>query len=279
MDADRDAPPVPDIVLERYRLGELPRHEMEQLERRIARDGALRARIDALDTSDADLRRRLVQEGLGDAIARRVGNRAASHVAPTTRALPHIPKPAAWVASGAVAILVTALIVAVARTPDRAAVSSRESGANAGEDRIKGMGPALAVYRRTADGSETLADGAIAHAGDVIRVGYRPAGKGFGVILSIDGRGAVTMHLPPHGERAAALKSESTVLLDDAYELDDAPRWERFYFVTSDEAFDVAPIVTAVRRAAASPSRTPVPLALASNLEQTTFSLQKEATP
>ena len=41
------------------------------------------------------------------------------------------------------------------------------------------------------------------------------------------------------------------MLLDQAYELDDAPRWERFYFVTGDTPFAVAPIVDAARRAAA----------------------------
>src|SRR4030095_13113454 len=46
-------------------------------------------------------------------------------------------------------------------------------------DRIKGTAasgrPALAVYRRTNDGSEQLADRTVAHAGDLIRAGYRSA--------------------------------------------------------------------------------------------------------
>jgi hypothetical protein len=154
----------------------------------------------------------------------------------------------------------------------------RDRSSASGGDRIKGLLPALAVYRRTPEGSETLADGAVARAGDVIRVGYRPAGKRFGVIVSSDGRGAVTVHLPRQGDTAAPLKSEAMVLLDEAYELDDAPRWEQFYFVTAEDTFDVAPIVAAARRAAAGPG-TPATLALSPNLEQATFSLRKEATP
>jgi hypothetical protein len=146
-------------------------------------------------------------------------------------------------------------------------------------DRTKGaLTPSLAIYRRTPEGSETMADGAVAHPGDLLRVGYRAAGKHYGVILSIDGRGSVTVHLPPQANRAAALKGDGMVLLDQAYELDDAPQWERFYFVTGDTPFAVAPIVEAVRAAAAD-RRPPSVLTLPNGLDQVAFSLQKEARP
>src|SRR5262249_17390764 len=137
------------------------------------------------------------------------------------------------------------------------------------EDRIKGQKPALALYRRTAAGSEALANGSLAHQGDVVRVGYRAAGHAYGVIFSIDGRGTVTMHLPPSGDRAPPLEPKTRVLLDAAYELDDAPLWERFYFVAGDTPFVVAPVVDAIRRSG------PLPR----GLEQSTFSLQKEVRP
>jgi hypothetical protein len=142
-------------------------------------------------------------------------------------------------------------------------------------DRIKGLLPGLAVFRKTDSGSETLADGAIAHSGDVIRLGYRAAGKPYGVILSIDGRGAVTRHLPPNGDQAASLHGEPTVLLDQAYELDDAPRWERFYFVTGETSFAVQPVMDAARRAASNP-RPQSALELPRGLEQSIFLLHKE---
>ena len=146
-------------------------------------------------------------------------------------------------------------------------------------DRIKGLLPGLAVYRKTAEGSETLADGAVAHTGDLIRIGYHAAGRPYGVILSIDGRGGVTLHLPPDGDRAATLDREATVLLDQAYELDDAPRWERFYFVTGDAPFATALVLDAARRAASPHGQPPRELALPRGLEQSTFSLQKEERP
>ena len=49
----------------------------------------------------------------------------------------------------------------------------------------------------------------------------------YGAIISVDGRGAFTQHLPLKGEFAVPLVARDT--LDFAYELDDAPHWERFY--------------------------------------------------
>ena len=164
-------------------------------------------------------------------------------------------------------------VIARAPSPPSAATSVTDG------DRIKGPAAALSLYRRTAGGSETLADGAIARPGDLVCVGYRSAGPGFGVILSIDDRGIVTMHLPAAGDRAAPLNRGATVLLDAAYELDDAPGWERFYFITGETAFIIAPVADAARRAAGDHRSAPAALALPHGLEQSTFSLQKEARP
>src|SRR5262245_17617717 len=120
MDADRDASPVPDIVLERYRLGELPRHEIERLESRMARDATLRARVSALDASDADIHVHHGGDRLLDAIRRRLADRdAAAERRLVGRTMPPGSVWTAWVAPGAVAVVLTALIAAVALTPDR----------------------------------------------------------------------------------------------------------------------------------------------------------------
>jgi hypothetical protein len=172
----------------------------------------------------------------------------------------------AFVLAGALAAAIVALIVAIPRlavAPD--------------DTRIKGGGgatghPALVVYRRTPAGSERLEDGDVARAGDLLRLGYSAAGRGYGVILSIDGTGAVTMHLPPSGSMASALAPGGINLLDSAYELDEAPRIERFYFVTAARAFPVEPVLAIARHAGGAPAA----LALPAGLEQVTFAVQKE---
>jgi hypothetical protein len=157
-------------------------------------------------------------------------------------------------------------------------VPGPEPPAAQGTDRVKGLRPSLAVFRKTDDHSETLADGDRARAGDLIRLGYRAAGRRFGAILSLDGRGHVTLHLPTQGRRAAALQGAEVVLLDHAFELDDAPGWERFFFVTSETPFDLAAVVDGARHTPVG-AVPPAALTLPAPLEQTAFSLEKEARP
>ena len=245
---------IPDIVLERYRLNELPPDEYNQVSDRLRRDEALRLRLESLDRSDMEIRRDYQPELFIQRMQERLAAKPVRGLVPSW-AIP--------------ALLVAATLILVVVLP--------RMGPSEGEgDRIKGLLPGLAVYRKTNTGSETLADGAIAHNGDVIRLGYRAAGKPYGVILSIDGRGAVTLHLPRTGEHAASLRGgEPSVLLDQAYELDDAPGWERFYFVTGQTSFAVQPVIDAARRAVSNPGPPPA-LELPRGLEQSIFLLQKE---
>ena len=265
MNRDDDGGPIAGIVLERYRLNELPSAQAERLERRLREDAPLRARLQALEASDAEL----LSDVRFRQLAAHVRARAAAHPEPArARALKAL-RP--WPVTLA---LVTAVIVLVMVIPRTAGPPTAET------DRIKGLEPALSIFRRSGSCSETLADGAVARAGDLIRIGYGAAGRPYGVIVSIDGRGNVTRHLPTSGELAAALRTDPTVLLDHAYELDDAPRWERFYLITGESPFPVAPVLDAAR-AAASLARGGVPpmLVVSHDLEQTAFSLQKKDRP
>jgi len=75
-------------------------------------------------------------------------------------------------------------------------------------DRVKGLESDAPALPQDARGSEPLKDGAAARAGDLIRIGYRAAGERWGVIVSVDGRGVVTQHLPRDGAQAARLSTE-----------------------------------------------------------------------
>jgi len=265
-DADR----VPDIVLERYHLGEMSAAEKADLERRLREDDSLRDRLSALGRSDAEIRLRYPDGWLADRVRER-------QRAGTAQAR---PRPFSWRVPAAVAAALVVLGVLVPRL-GRAPQHPPAVADDADNDRVKGLQPALAMYRKTAEGSETLADGALAHEGDVVRVGYRSAGRAYGVIVSIDGRGAVTLHLPAEGVASAAqLQAGETVLLDRAYELDAAPQWECFFFVTSMAPFDVATVVASARSAAAAAHGTrPPALGLPPALATATFTLRKEETP
>jgi hypothetical protein len=247
--------------------------EIEELRLRLTLDEGLRARLQALDDSDREIRRRYPPGYLSERIQQRLGVNAA-HPSPTVRR-----RNFSWrlpVSAAAAAVLVIAIGWQIFGPPDlgpgRRPSDTAESG-----DRIKG--DSLVLFRKTAEGSEGLSDGAAARAGDQIRIGYRAAGRSYGMILSIDGRGVVTRHFPRQGRQAALLTARGLVLLDHAYELDDAPRWERFYLVSSRQVFDVAPVLEAARTVAASAGTKPPPtLALSAPLNQSSLVLIKEAT-
>jgi hypothetical protein len=116
------------------------------------------------------------------------------------------------------------------------------------EVRLKGLQPALALFRKTADGSEPLRPGTKARPGDVLRIGYRAAGASYGAIYSVDGNGNVTRHWPTEGGRAARLEPGEH-LLPGAFELDAAPDYERFYFLVSDMAFGLSADLKSLRDA------------------------------
>lgn len=267
-----DEPRLPDIVLERFRLNELPADQARLLEVRIANDEDLRRRLDALRRSDDEIRVSYPRERFAEAIRTRVdgGDRVRSR----RRVAMYCIVPLTVAAT-------VALLFVIPRTASPPLPGTDHARTDpAGGDRIKGLAPTLRVYRKTSARSEILSDGAFARKGDIVRVGYEAAGRPYGFILSIDGRGSVTRHLPATGDFAARLEPSSTVLLDQAYELDDAPRWERFYFITGTSRFAVGPVLEAAAQAAVNQRDRPLTdLALPYGLEQSIFSLHKEDTP
>jgi hypothetical protein len=313
---------VPDLVLERLRLGELPEADARALRARLESDPELRARLEALERSDAELGRKLAAAGLAErarelAAQRRRAPRAQPSgrhawpvpaglaaaatlalafslrglvLAPSVDTAPTSPAPgdraaaqapAAPAGPPAAAVHSSAPAVAARPSPGSAPATAKRPGDTSG-DRIKGLRPSLTLFRKTPSGSEVLADGDGARPGDVVRVGYNASGRRYGVIVSLDGRGSVTRHLPAQGRSSAALEPGDVVLLAQAYELDDAPAWERFFFVTADEPFDVAAVEDAARRAAASRAESasaPLSLGLPKPLEEWSFLLTKERRP
>ena len=262
MDTHDDAR-IPDITLERYRLNELPPEATARLVRHLQRNPGLLQRLDALRASDAEIQ----ASGQLELLAARLRSRLAEQdtIAPRDRGRPL----SLWLVPAVAAIVVVLLLA-----------PPRSSTVPADGERIKGLEPSLSLFRRVDGKSETLADGAVARTGDLIRVGYHAAGHAYGVIVSIDGRRHVTLHLPRAGDRALPLGRDATVLLDHSYELDDAPRWERFYFVTGKEPFLVSAVVAPAERAAlVSRDDKPATLALPAGLTQSVFSLQKESQP
>jgi len=113
-------------------------------------------------------------------------------------------------------------------------------------ERIKGDSR-LFIHLKTDDGSRELADGDQVQAGDRLQLSYMAADALYGVILSVDGKGSVTVHFPKNPNGSAKLSSNGVQSLDFSYELDEAPLFERFYFVTGENEIDIHSIIQTVK--------------------------------
>lgn len=163
---------------------------------------------------------------------------------------------------------------------------SRSSGSHVAIDepevtRAKGHARLLA-YRNAGDHAEPLAEDALVQAGDVLQLRYHGGGQRHGVIASIDGAGAVTLHYPAD-ERASTSLATRPTSLPNSYTLDDAPRFERFLFLTSDQPLDVRDTLGALRALARRVDSVTAPADLPAHIQQWSFRVRKpdprKATP
>jgi hypothetical protein len=273
--------PPADQILERYLLDELPARERRRVEKILGHDAGAAARLEALKASNAEILAAYPPAEMAARIrARAWGERAATAATEqkARRARPfRLPSFAMPVAAAALILMVI--------LPFRTALTSRE------ETRVKGLEARLEIFRRRGAGSEPLAAGTRVAEGDLLQIAYVAGEAGYGVIFSIDGRGTVTFHYPrlpgtstsaPAAEAVEAppLEPGGKTALPTSYQLDDAPGFERFFFVTSAEPFELASIWQAASRLAAdTEAARREPLELARGLEQDFLLLSKNEAP
>lgn len=252
---------VGDWELERFRLGELDPHDAVRVSEALERDETLRARLAALDASDAEILGGFPARAMAAAIRARAAD-APAGVAPARR------KVALAVAAS---VVIAGAWVLLPRGPQPGAVEPAPD-----VTRIKGQRPHLVLYRKAPAGPEPLRNGGVVRPGDTVQVEYVAAGFSYGVVVSRDGRGAVTVHLSA-GDQAAALAGGRAALAA-AFELDDAPAFEEFYFVASHRPFAVEVVIDALLRATASPSKSEATdLGVPPELAVSTFLLRKDS--
>ena len=271
---EKERPQVPERILERYLLNELSARERRRVEKilRLYPDAA--ARLKALERSNEEILAAYPPGEMAAKIrARLAASSTTAETAPPTRGfrLPSFALP-----------LAAAAMILIAILPLRTTLSSRD------ETRAKGLEARLEIYRQEQDGSRRLAPGGAAAAGDLLQIAYVSGGAGYGLIFSLDGRGAVTFHYPrPAGESQAGaatavppLQPGGETALPYAYRLDDAPAFERFFLVSSAAPFALEPVLKAAERLAADPAvARRQDLDLDPGLEQASFLVIKENSP
>jgi hypothetical protein len=247
---------LPDWLVERAALDEMPSASRARLQH--AAPGELAARVAELREQNA---RELAAYPPGPAVAQ------------IEARLRRPKRRRAWIAPlvAAVGLAVVALVVVRHEPP------ARESGATtqATNDttRVKG-GARLLAYRQAGEQAEKLERDAVVREGDVIQLRYNAGGARYGVIASIDGGGGVTLHFPADVDASTDVAG-GTHTLPDAFALDDAPRFERFFFVTANEPLDVAGTLDALRALARRGDAADAVLDVPAAVHQTSFRLRK----
>lgn len=224
-----DVKQISDFKLERYLLGELPEVEMVALRKREAEDELFAARVKMMREEGE----RFLAENPFSGLEDKLENDQRS----VERSL--------WLRVAAVLVVAFGIFSVVVLNRQTEIVN--ESSATSGMDvamadvdngtRIKGMTAGLEVWKKMGDSAVQMVNLGEAREGDEIQLRYRVPQKCFGMLFSMDGNGTVTMHMG-EGNRAVELEPGKMTTLPFAYKLDNAPKFEKFFLLTSGEMFE-----------------------------------------
>lgn len=211
---------IPPLLLEQAALGELSATELQSHRERFGPD--FDNAVQRLKEQNEAWSERPTSERELQQIRARIGG----VVRPNPRRR--------WIALSALTCACAALFVVLrSDRGERASMAQRQENLSESPSfRLKGLSPYLTLHRKVDSGQEELTSGRHARQGDLIQLSYVAAGASYGAIVSVDGRGHTTLHFPTQINADPSLESGGAIPLEQAYELDDAPHFERFFFVT-----------------------------------------------
>ncbi|QSQ27021.1 ActD protein [Pyxidicoccus parkwayensis] len=267
---------IPHWLLERVALGELPPDALADARARLAREPDGAGRLARLEEDSRRILERHPPAAVAAEVERRLAARARIEAARESGRSGQGGWHGLSLGMPVAASLALLFLSTQREVPDTGEFETDSPPVVWGSyEGVKGD-PMLRIHRQGATEPELLTNHATARRGDVLQLSYISAGRPYGVVVSMDGRGAVTLHHPATLTGSTALNPGDAVTLDHAYELDDAPGFERFVFVTSSAPLDVAMVLESAHVLARQPfeARTR-PLPLPDTLAQTSFTLEK----
>ena len=270
---------IADLYLEQYALSELPEQMAQQLDA-----SALAAAREELEANNLQLLAQLPAERQVPVIRSRYAvEKARAEALARDRAR---VRRGVWAGTVAAASAAAVLMVVAPWVDDEDSTGPTRTGVvtprPVDDVRIKGPrepeppAPYLNIYRQVDGSPERLDDGAAAGQGDLIQLTYVAEKSKHGVVLSLDGAGSITLHWPEKPDGSTLLKGRGEIPLLHAYELDAAPLYERFVFVTSDRPIDVGKVLKAARELASDASSAATArLEVPAEWKQSDFTLRK----
>ncbi len=256
---------VPDLEVEKLALGVLSEAEAEAVRARLGDEAD--ERLGAIERSNREILDDHPPGEIAAAVRRRLEAKQ-KDAARSSRGW--------WLALPTLAAAAGVLLWIGTRGPEEVASETSGSAEDSNSEVIILKGDArLVIQRRRGATDQQLVDGDTVRAGDLLQVSYHAGSDAQGVIVSLDGRGVVTLHHPvaPTGE--TTLSTGGAIPLPEAYELDDAPTYERFFFVTGEDV-DVQTVTKALVTLSKSESPGTAPLDLPPTWQQSSVLLKKE---
>ena len=230
---------IPDWKLERYLTGDLPAAEMREIRELEKTDEIFANRVKLMREDNAAILRKMPFERLSeklDAMPGRSGS-AGNTVRVNFKLVKFAAAAALVLAVVSVALFSQREVMAPAtdgaQVMDVAMVDVQDDGT-----RIKGMDARMEIWKKTGDSAVQMLNLDEAREGDEIQLRYSVPEKCFGLLFSMDGNGTVTMHMA-NGSQAVALEPGKMTTLPFAYKLDNAPKFEKFFLLTSRAAFEL----------------------------------------
>lgn len=255
---------VPEWLLERLAQRELSPEKEAEIKERLGGEEEARRQVALLQESDREILAAYPPRAMAAKIQQRLGRGASSGIS-------------GWLFLAAPVAAALLLLVAFFGPTEEGPAPLSSPAPQVEETREKGLMPQLRIYRKKGDEVERLSPGALAREHDLLQLSYVAAGARFGVIFSIDGRGVLTRHFPEAHHEAAPLSPQGEVALPHAYELDDAPGFERFFFITAEAPFGLETVLKAGHLFAKNPKKVrDGSLALPPGLKQVSFIIEKE---
>ena len=238
---------IPDWKLEKYLTGDLPAEEMREIREMEAADEIFANRVKMLREDNAAILKRLPFEKLSEKIAAMPGrsNAGAGNMVRVNFKL------VKFAAAAALVLAVMTVAVFSQRSLSEQGGTVLATAANtqvmevamadaSGDDdvRIKGLSARMEVWKKTGDSAVQMENLGEAREGDEIQLRYAVAEKCYGLLFSMDGNGTITMHMG-EGNKAVGLEPGKMTTLPFAYKLDNAPKFEKFFFLTSKDEFEL----------------------------------------
>lgn len=234
---------VPDVLLERLLLNELPKDKARQVLENLKKERGGMDRLENLRKSNRKILRKYPAPLMASGIKKRYKEQKRQNflfkIKRYFTARP-VPAPAFGLALALIIFIIFPQLLQ--RFPVDEGI------------RIKG-GTELGIYLKTGEKEIKLRPNDRVKQGDIVQLTYKAGDAGFGVIFSIDGRGSVTLHYPASRKDPPRLEPGKKQILKEAFQLDDAPQYEHFFFVASEKKIDAREVLGQASRLRRTPEK------------------------